>query len=664
MRGLFISGTSTDVGKTWISACLMAAVGEEVRYWKPVQTGLDEDCGDTATVQRLAHLSAERVVDRGVRLGLPASPHHAAAVAGTRCALDEIVRAGHALGLGPLLVEGAGGLLVPLNDSELVIDIPLRLGLPVLLVASTALGTINHTLLSLAALQQRGLQCVGVVLNGPPCASARSALAAHGGVPLVAEVPWHDEGQRDIAALQRVGRQLLAVASVRKALLDDDRREPAEDLAVRDRRVVWHPFTQAQTAAPPLAVRAAQGAWLTLADGRRVLDGVSSWWTCTLGHCDPYISSAVARQAATLDHVLLAGATHAPAVEVAERLVALAPRGLTRVFFSDDGSTAVEVALRIAVQAQAARGEGQRQRFLALGLGYHGDTLGAASVGDPSDFGTPLQPRLAVDRVPPPPPLEGWAMTATCDTAASLEALDGLLAAHGPSYAALILEPMIQGAGGMVMHPPAYVQALVTRCRAAGLLVICDEVMTGFGRSGSLWASTLAGIKPDLLCLAKGLTAGTLPLAATLATEELYACFLGDDLRTALLHGHSFTGNPIACAAALANLRVWQGETAREVEAELATLQATHGRALTSLSGHPRVARVRWLGGIGALDVRGGEGGYHASQDTRAVAVRALQRGVLVRPLGPTLYLMPPYCTTADELAWAWRVVGDALDDA
>jgi adenosylmethionine-8-amino-7-oxononanoate aminotransferase len=331
------------------------------------------------------------------------------------------------------------------------------------------------------------------------------------------------------------------------------------------------------------------------------------------------------------------------------------------VFYSDDGSTAVEVALRMAVQAQAVLGQPQRRRFLALSLGYHGDTLGAASVGDPSDFGTPLHPRLAVDFVAAPPPLQGLATTAALDGSAALASLERLLDAHGETYAALILEPLVQGAGGMVMHTPAYVQAVVARCKAAGLFIICDEVMTGFGRTGSLWASTLAGIVPDLLCLAKGLTAGTLPLAATLATEQIYACFLGDDLRSALLHGHSFTGNPIACAAALANLRIWQGETGRDLVATVQGLQQVHGRALAKLGGHPRVERVRWVGGIGALDLRAPTGGYHASQQSRAVAAEVLRRGVLLRPLGPTLYLMPPYCTTPDELDWAWQVVADAL---
>jgi adenosylmethionine-8-amino-7-oxononanoate aminotransferase len=431
-------------------------------------------------------------------------------------------------------------------------------------------------------------------------------------------------------------------------------------LVARDARVLWHPFTQAQTAPAPLPVRSAQGAWLTLDDGRRLLDGISSWWTCTLGHGHPALVEAIARQAATLDHVLLAGATHEPAVAVAERLVALT--GLARVFYSDDGSTAVEVALRMAVQAQAAAGAPERTRFLALELGYHGDTLGAASVGDPADYGAPLSPRLEVDRVPAPPPLSGLATTATLDTDAALQHLARLLERHGHHYAAVILEPMVQGAGGMAMHSPDYVRALVAACREAGLLVIADEVMTGFGRTGALWATQLAGIQPDILCLAKGLSGGILPLAATVASEEVYARFLGPDLRSALLHGHSFTGNPIACAAALANLRIWQGEGDVNVLGSIAALQHAHGEALTALQHEPTVTRVRWLGGIGALDLAGEGHGYHAGARAKRVAAEAVTRGVLVRPLGPTLYLMPPYCTTTDELKWAWQMVAEAID--
>lgn len=265
-------------------------------------------------------------------------------------------------------------------------------------------------------------------------------------------------------------------------------------LTDRDRAVVWHPFTQAATAAPPLPVVSASGSWLQLADGRRVFDAISSWWTCLIGHSHPRLVAAIAAQAAQLDHVLFAGCTHPAAVELAEQLIARAPSGLTRVFYSDDGSTAVEVALKMAVQYHAQTGQPQRTRFLALEAGYHGDTFGAMSVGDPTDYAGPFVPLLwPVVRLPVPT-VDGDPLLADSDLTASLAQLDDLLAQHGDTLAAVIVEPLVQGAGGMRCYPPAFLRALAERVRAAGALVIADEVMTGFGRTGALFACAHADL--------------------------------------------------------------------------------------------------------------------------------------------------------------------------
>ena len=300
----------------------------------------------------------------------------------------------------------------------------------------------------------------------------------------------------------------------------------AEDLISRDARHVWHPYTQAATEPAPIAVRSASGARLILDDGTELVDGISSWWATLHGHGEPRLVEAARAQMERLDHVLFAGATHEPGVALAEELTRVAPEGLTRTFFSDDGSTAVEVALKIALQAHAQRDQPQRRVFVALEGGYHGDTFGAMAVGDPDPFFMPFAPFLfEVQRVP-------------ADAVAITSALDQL----GERAAGVILEPRLQGAAGMRVHDASVVRATRAACDERGLFLIADEVMTGFGRTGALFSCLACGVTPDLLCLAKGLTGGMYPLSATMATEALYETFPSDVRTRALFHGHTFTG--------------------------------------------------------------------------------------------------------------------------
>ncbi len=414
-------------------------------------------------------------------------------------------------------------------------------------------------------------------------------------------------------------------------------RADDRDLAERDARVAWHPFTQHGAGEAPLVATAARDAEIVLADGHVVVDAISSWWACLHGHGRREIVDAVAAQAARLDHVLFAGATHAPAVDVAERLLGLAPRGLERVFFSDDGSTSVEVAAKMAVQAHAQRGRGARTRFIAFDGGYHGDTVGAMSMGDPEPFFRAFRPLLfPVTRVP-------------VDAAA----LDAALESDGDRVAAVVLEPLVQGAGGMRMHPPEFVTAARDACTRAGAFLILDEVMTGFGRTGSAFASTKCGVTPDFLCVAKGLTGGTLPLAATLTTAEVFDAFRSTDRARTFFHGHTFTANPIACAAARASLvlfdreRTWERLDAigRRIEARLRERAPRRTRAL------------RRTGGIVAFDLAVDESdARYVSELGPRLRLAALERGVLLRPLGNVVYAMPPSCTTdaqCDRIAHA-----------
>ena len=438
-----------------------------------------------------------------------------------------------------------------------------------------------------------------------------------------------------------------------------------------DRAHVWHPFTQMQVheADPPVPVIGGEGCDLLLANGERVLDGISSWWTCLHGHGHPRLVSALERQAARLDHVMFAGFTHEPALELVARLKPKLPAPLTRAFFSDNGSTAVEVALKMAFQAQLQRGEKGRDRFGALRGGYHGDTLGAVGVGELENFMTGLfSPLLlACERLEVPedprreltPDLTGWPGRLE----AARQTLRAFFSAQGGRLAAFIAEPLIQCAGGMRMWPPELLQELRAQCDAHGVYLILDEVATGFGRTGTFLACDQAGVAPDLLCLSKGLTGGTLPLSLTWATEELYGHFWGTPASgRAFLHGHSYTGNATACAVACASLALFDDEP---VMANAAALNEAMTAAFTALSTHPAVHQTRVLGAIGACRlVDPATGAAHPADDRFGWRLhrRALDHGLLVRPIGDCLYLLPPLSTPPARLAEAASTLLDLLE--
>ena len=417
------------------------------------------------------------------------------------------------------------------------------------------------------------------------------------------------------------------------------------DLAAADRSYLWHPFTQQRGWAreEPLIVDRAEGTDLIDVDGNRYIDGVSSLWCNVHGHAHPRIDAAVGNQLGKVAHSTMLGLSHRPAIELARRLVELAPPGLTRVFYSDSGSTATEIALKMAFQYWRQRGQ-DRRRFVALEMAYHGDTIGALSVGGINLFHSLYEPLLFdVDRVAP-----GHAA-----------ALDRALAAHRGQVAAVIMEPLVQGAAGMLMHPPGYLRAVRDLCDRHGVLLILDEVATGFGRTGRMFACEHEGVAPDLMCLAKGITGGYLPLAATLASEEIYEGFLGEheEFRT-FFHGHTYTGNPLACAAGLASLDVFREERTLEGLQRKTELLA---ELLEPIAAHLSVKEVRRCGfmvGIELVEhplpVRIG---HH-------VTLEARRRGAIVRPLGDVVVLMPPLSISADDLRRLVEITAEAIDAA
>ena len=404
-----------------------------------------------------------------------------------------------------------------------------------------------------------------------------------------------------------------------------------------------------QAAEPPLPVVAGEGAWLVLADGRRMFDGISSWWVNLHGHAHPAIARAVADQAARLEHVIFAGFAHEPAARLAAELARLAPGGLSRVFYSDDGSTAVEVAMKMAVQAWRHRGEARRTLFVALEGAYHGDTFGAMAAGaQPVFHGAFADLLCEVRRVPVP---GGGRSVEAC-----VAALESVLEREAGRIAAVLVEPIVQGAGGMRIHPPEFLAQVRAATARRGIFLVADEVFTGFGRTGRMFACEHAGVVPDLICLSKGLTGGFLPLAATLASEEIYAEFLAEDRARAFFHGHSYTGNPVACAAALASLRLFEQERSLE---RVAGLERLFARRLARLAALPGVAATRGLGGLAVAELApASEPGYLDPRGPR-VARALAERGIFVRPLGDVVYLLPPYCATDAEC----DAVFDALEE-
>ncbi|CAK0747101.1 Adenosylmethionine-8-amino-7-oxononanoate aminotransferase [uncultured Gammaproteobacteria bacterium] len=438
--------------------------------------------------------------------------------------------------------------------------------------------------------------------------------------------------------------------------LDDMTTITTEDLIAADRDHVWHPFTQAQTAPSPPVISHARGACLYTSDGREILDMISSWWVTLHGHAEPAIVRAIAEQAGRLEQVIFADFTHEPAVQLAQRLTAALPAGLTRVFYSDDGSTSVEVALKMAWQYWRNCGQNQRHRFLSFAGGYHGDTFGAMAAGRGSGFHGPFESLLfEVEALPFPATWEGDDAVEAKE-AASLAVLDQWLDRHGTETVALIAEPLLQGAGGMRLCRPQFLSAVALRLKAAGVLLILDEVMTGFGRTGSLFACQQAGVTPDLICLSKGLTGGFLPLSVTVCGEEIYQAFLGGDFDRAFAHGHSFTANPLGCAAALASLTLLLDPASllrRQV------IAASHQEWIQGLADHPYLVHPRRLGTIVAVEVNGAEAGYSAAVGPRLKRFFG-ERGLLIRPLGGVIYLLPPYCTSPEQLTRAYTAIEDA----
>jgi adenosylmethionine---8-amino-7-oxononanoate aminotransferase len=440
------------------------------------------------------------------------------------------------------------------------------------------------------------------------------------------------------------------------------------NLAELDKRHVWHPFTQMQQwiEDDPLVIDRGEGNYLYDVGGKRYLDGVSSLWTNVHGHGRPELLAPVRDQLERLAHSTLLGLANPPSILLAERLARLAPPGLTKVFYSDNGSTAVEVALKLAFQCWQQRGRPEKRRFVHLEDSYHGDTLGAVAVGGIARFHEVYGPLLLDTIAVPSPSPYRRAPSPEVALQGAISAVEKTFAERSAEIAAFILEPLVQGAGGILVHPPGYLRAVSDLCRAYDVLLIADEVATGFGRTGTLFACEQEEVAPDFLCLAKGITGGLLPLAATLTTGAVYEAFLGDPTEgKTFYHGHTYTGNPVACAAGLASLDLFEAD--RVLDGLPAKIEHLAGLLRRDIAPHRHVGDVRQRGlmvGIELVRDRGTAAPFCAEKLAGARVCRAARpHGVLVRPLGDVVVLMPPLSITRDELDLLVRAVARALDD-
>ena len=430
----------------------------------------------------------------------------------------------------------------------------------------------------------------------------------------------------------------------------DTTTDRTPDWLEADRRHVWQPYTQMLTAPPSVPIIRAEGVYLHTADGRRILDGISSWWVNIHGHNNPRLNEALARQASSLAHVIFAGFTHEPGARLAEELARRAPGKLPHVFYTDDGSTAVEAALKMAYQYWRYRGDTSRRSFVAIENSYHGDTFGAMSVGGLEEFHAEFSDLLfRVHRANGP----------RSARAAEEHSLEAILEREGDTVAAVIIEPMVQAACGMIIWPTDFLRYVRDVTRHYAIPLIADEVFTGFGRTGKMFACEHGPIEPDILCVSKAITGGYMPLAATLATGWIYDAFLSEDRGRAFFHGHSYTGNALACALGIESLAIFDEEDSL---ARVVRLEGLFAERLERLRDHPLIRETRGLGGLAVMELKPGSRDGYLDDIGPRLAAALLERGLFLRPLGNVLYFLPPYVITDAEAHWAFDIIEDVLE--
>ena len=649
----FLCGTGTDVGKTVVCAGLLKNMPSG-RAIKVVQTGeelLDQNCYSEACPRGRSKTLRHFM--------LPASPHLAARM--ERRTIDLVALAQEvrmeAAKAEVTLLEGSGGLMTPLSATDTFLDFMVALGYPVILVIGNVLGAVNHALLSLDALKRAGLKLEGVIFTHPdagypeshPIArDNREIIQKHSRADILGAVP-HIHGLSREGGREEAWNNVAVCLEKAAAHLAEPCREPApEAVSEFDQEHLWHPYCPAPGRGEPnWPVEKTAGNDIYLKNGRKLLDGMSSWWCAIHGYGRPELTAALSTQARAMSHVMFGGLTHEPAVELGRSLLQILPPGLEKIFFVDSGSVAVEVALKMAVQYWQGRGFPQKIKMIGHYGGYHGDTLGAMSVGDPVNgmharFGGFVPEHIFVPRpaVPFHAPFDDNSLSALAEAAEK----------HHHECAAVIIEPIVQGAGGMWMYHPDYLKGLKEICRRHDLLVIYDEIATGFGRTGKMFATEWAGADPDIMCLGKALTGGTMTLAAAVCTRRVAEGISKN--AASLMHGPTFMGNPLACRVALASLALLRSS---DWAGRVRSIQCALEEGLAGCRGMAEVKDVRVLGAIGVVEMN------RPVNVSRLRTYFAEKHDVWIRPFNNLIYVMPPYTVTADECARLSRAVGMAV---
>lgn len=692
-KGYFIVGTDTDVGKTISVAAiglLLKARGVDVGVMKPVQ------CGgvDTQFLTKILELNDARETINPYFAKEPLSPHLAFARAKKRISLKKIETIYRQLAVlhDIVLVEGAGGVMVPVTKDTLMLDIVRLLNLEVIVVARCGLGTINHTLLTIEQIRQAGLTMKGILFcdsdateKGLPAQTNPAAIARYGRVSILGTIPFvpsmKDLSQNVLWAQEndfvRARQDMLKAcqdtvkinAFIQKKVSSKSKADP---YVLWDKQYVWHPFTQMKDwlQSEPLVIARAQGSYLFDTKGNRYLDGVSSLWVTVHGHKKQEINVAIKKQIDTLDHSTLLGCANTPSVALAKKLVEMTPKGLDKVFYSDSGSTSVEIAIKMAYQYWQNIGRVQKRNLVHLAHSYHGDTLGSVSVGGIDLFHKVYKHLIAKTIQVDFPDCYRDPRGAQAAYHA-VDKIEELFKKQHQEIAAFIVEPIVQGAAGMIMWPKGILKKMAQIAAKYDILFIVDEVATGFGRTGTMFACEHEAVSPDIMCLAKGITGGVLPLAATLTSQKIYDGFCFDYVeQKTFFHGHTYTGNPICCAAALASIDLFEKEN---VIAKLSSKIKYLTENLKPFKKIKNVGDVRQRGFMVGIELVEDKSTKQAFDWEKQIGVRvchvARSRGVLLRPLGNVIVLMPPLSISKLELKelcdvtyWAINSVINELD--
>ena len=645
---IFITGTDTDIGKTVISASLcngLEQLGFPTTYGKPVQSG--DSHPDINVVREWAIQTS--IIPSFVSLKAPLSPDQLAESEGTLLpTMDTYLKSFPQPSKGLTVWEGAGGLLVPITpDRETWLDLfDQKRDLDLILVARSGLGTINHTSLTIEALAQKGLSPKAIVLNGKhPEKNIQSLESMYPNL----EGRFISYPELDFEKNQFCKQSRLLAEKVMTLVTEDTQRN--QEWTELDRKHCWHPYTQ-HKGFNPLAIKRASGVWLYDEKDNKYLDATSSWWVNTIGHGNPKIGAALANQQSQLDHIIFAGHSHKPAAKLATKIIDLANSQLAKVFFTDNGSCAVEVGMKMAIQSFYNQGI-KRSKFLTLKAGYHGDTFGTMWVGGSTAFHSMFSYESSHIQIEPCTSHNSIHTPNIEDHKAidrRLEDLKKILKCESDSIAGFVLEPLVQGAGGMLVHNIPWLKKVVALVQSYGIPIILDEVFSGMGRVGGPFAFQKLGIQPDIVCLAKGLTGGAFPLALTLATDRIFNSFLGTENSKALYHGHSFTANAIGCQAALACLDIYEDQ---KLFAKGQVIEDRFKDWLESDGANLGVSNPRALGAVLAFEIPGTGPGDYFHPKRAHVTPAGLQYGLALRPLGNTIYLVPPLTITQNELSTA-----------